>query len=319
MARRGRWCQTRSHLGLDVSFSSVSCPGAASCLAVGQDSTDGGFIDSWNGMSWTMAFNEQGVSLSAVSCSTPASCVAVGAGLQICSHSAVLVGGTWTAESVPDPGSDAFLYDVSCASPTFCMAVGSIQVGGVGWATGLTEAWDGTSWLVVPSPNYPEDDLGPGFIGGGILISDSCVSAQACVAVGYGGGGVNGSSLSYPGLAVVETWDGDCLVSHAHTGAGRTRGRRARRAREASRACRTQATRTASPLRLQTPDNAAPSRHSSRQPRRRSDPSSATSSAGALGRRGRSHRDRHRGRIAGLRRARHGGAAGGADWERHLP
>ncbi len=41
------------------------------------------------------------------------------------------------------------------------------------------------------------------------MISDSCVSAQACVAVGYGGGGVNGSSLSYPGLAVVETWDGD--------------------------------------------------------------------------------------------------------------
>ena len=123
--------------------------------------------------------------------------------------SAVLVGGSWVAESVPDPGSDVFLYDVSCASPTFCMAVGSIQVAGAGWATGLTEAWDGASWVVVPSPNYPEDDLGPGFIGGGILISDSCVSAQACVAVGYGGGGLNSSSLSYPILAVVETWDGD--------------------------------------------------------------------------------------------------------------
>ena len=195
--------------GLDVSFSGVSCPGAARRFAVGQDSTDGGFIDSWDGASWTMSFNEQGVSLSAVSCSTPASCVAVGAGASNLLYSVVLVGGSWTAESVPDPGSDAFLYDVSCASPTFCMAVGSIQVGGVGWATGLTEAWDGASWLVVPSPNYPEDDLGPGFIGGGILISDSCVSAQACVAVGYGGGGVNSSSLSYPGLAVVETWDGD--------------------------------------------------------------------------------------------------------------
>jgi hypothetical protein len=195
--------------GADVSFSSVSCPGAASCFAVGQDSTDGGFIDSWDGASWTMALNEQGVSLSAVSCSTTATCVAVGGGPSNSLYSAVLVGGTWTAESVPDPGSDGSLYDVSCASPTFCMAVGSIEVGGVGWGTGLTEAWDGESWAVVPSPNYPEDDLGPGFIGGGILISDSCVSAQACVAVGYGGGGVNSSSLSYPILAVVETWDGD--------------------------------------------------------------------------------------------------------------
>ena len=115
---------------------------------------------------------------------------------------------TWAAEAVPDPGGDGILYDVSCASPTFCMAVGSVQVGGVGWATSLSEDWDGESWAVVPSPNYPEDDLGPGFIGGGILISDSCVSAQACVAVGYGGGGQNGASLSYPILAVVETWDG---------------------------------------------------------------------------------------------------------------
>ena len=179
------------------------------CFAVGRDDTDGGFIDSWDGTSWTTALNEPGVSPSAVSCSTPASCVTVGGGPSNSLSSAVLVDGTWVAESVPDPGSDGFLYDVSCASPTFCMAVGSIQVNGAGWASGLTEAWDGASWLVVPSPNYPEDDLGPGFIGGGILISDSCVSAQACVAVGYGGGGVNGSSLSYPILAVVETWDGD--------------------------------------------------------------------------------------------------------------
>jgi hypothetical protein len=120
----------------------------------------------------------------------------------------VLDSGTWVPESVPDPGSDGTLNDLSCASPTFCMAVGSVQVDGVGWATGLTENWDGESWTVIPSPNYPENDLGPGFIGGGILIGDSCVSAQACVAVGYGGGGVNSSDLSYPGLAVVETWDG---------------------------------------------------------------------------------------------------------------
>ena len=194
--------------GVNVWLSSVSCPSASSCFAVGQDSTDGGFIDSWNGASWTMAFSQQSVSLSAVSCSTPTTCVTVGAGSSNSLYSVVLGSGTWVAESVPDPGGDGFLNDVSCASSTFCMAVGSVQVAGIGWATSLTEDWDGESWVVVPSPNYPEDDLGSGFIGGGILISDSCVSAQVCVAVGYGGGGLNSSSLSYPGLAVVETWDG---------------------------------------------------------------------------------------------------------------
>ena len=155
-----------------------------------------------------MAFSQQGLSLSGVSCTTPTTCVTVGAGSSNSLYSVVLASGTWAAESVPDPGGDGFLYDVSCASSTFCMAVGSVQVGDLGWATSLTEDWDGESWVVVPSPNYPEDELGPGFIGGGLLIGDSCVSEQACVAVGYGGGGLNSSSLSYPGLAVVETWDG---------------------------------------------------------------------------------------------------------------
>ena len=194
--------------GVNVWLSSVSCPSAGSCFAVGQDGTVGGFIDSWNGASWTMAFSQQDVSFSGVSCSAPTTCVTVGGGSSDSLYSMVLASGTWVPQSVPDPGNDGFLYDVSCGSPTFCMAVGSVQVGGVGWATGLTEDWNGESWLVVPSPNYPEDDLGPGFLGGGILIADSCVSAQACVAVGYGGGGQNSSSLSYPDLAVVETWDG---------------------------------------------------------------------------------------------------------------
>ena len=57
--------------GVNVWFSSVSCPSASRCFAVGQDNTDGGFIDTWDGASWTMSFNQQVVSLSAVSCSDP--------------------------------------------------------------------------------------------------------------------------------------------------------------------------------------------------------------------------------------------------------
>jgi hypothetical protein len=195
--------------GANVWLSSVSCPSASNCFAAGQDNTDGGLIDSWDGVSWTMAFNQQVVSLSAVSCTNSTTCVTVGDDTTTNSlYSVVLAGGVWTPESVPDPGNWASLSDVSCGSPTFCMAVGSVRVGDVGWATGLTEDWDGVSWAFVPSPNYPEDDLGPGFIGGGILNGVSCISAQACVAVGYGGGGQNSSALGYPILAVVETWDG---------------------------------------------------------------------------------------------------------------
>ena len=121
----------------------------------------------------------------------------------------VLAGGTWTPEAAPDPGAYGSLTAVSCASSTFCMAVGSDEVDNVGYGTGLTENWDGESWQVVPSPNYPDDDLGPGFLGGGILLGVSCASAQACVAVGYSdAGGVNSQGLGYPGLALVETWDG---------------------------------------------------------------------------------------------------------------
>ena len=141
--------------GDNVWLSSVSCPSVSRCVAVGQDDTDGGFVDTWDGTSWTMSFKQQGVSLSAVSCATPVTCVTVGAGSSNSLYSVVLASGTWSAESVPDPGGDGFLNDVSCASPTFCMAVGSVQVGGVGWATSLTEAWDGESWLVVPSPELP--------------------------------------------------------------------------------------------------------------------------------------------------------------------
>ena len=142
--------------GDNVWLSSVSCPSVSRCVAVGQDDTDGGFVDTWDGTSWTMSFKQQGVSLSAVSCATPVTCVTVGAGSSNSLYSVVLASGTWSAESVPDPGGDGFLNDVSCASPTFCMAVGSVQVGGVGWATSLSEAWDGESWLVVPSPITPK-------------------------------------------------------------------------------------------------------------------------------------------------------------------
>ena len=85
-----------------VWLSSVSCPSASSCFAAGQDDTDGGFIDSWNGASWTMAFSQQDVSLSAVSCTDPTTCVTVGEnGTTNSLSSVVLASGIWTPNPCP--------------------------------------------------------------------------------------------------------------------------------------------------------------------------------------------------------------------------
>ncbi len=58
----------------------------------------------------------------------------------------------------------------------------------------LIESWNGTTWTVVPSPNrptvHPSDEL----------ISASCVSAQACTAVGWGGSKGN--------KTLIESWNG---------------------------------------------------------------------------------------------------------------
>ena len=195
--------------GTHVDLSGISCPSATMCVAVGADS-NGGVVESWDGTAWTMAMSQVAdTTFASVSCSSPTSCVAVGNNDNSLT-SLVLNGGTWSTQSAVTPGTVAsnFLYGVSCASASFCVAVGSDQPPGLGWGVTLTEIWDGTTWSISPSPNLPANGLGAGDAGGGILLGVSCVSPQACIAVGYGGGGENSSGLGYPVLAIVETWDG---------------------------------------------------------------------------------------------------------------
>jgi hypothetical protein len=85
---------------------------------------------------------------------------------------------SWSIQSTPNPAGSQFgtLNGVSCTSATLCTAVGfddSPSVGGVTLAERLT----GTSWVIQPTPN-------PTGAASAQLSSVSCVSANACTAVG---------------------------------------------------------------------------------------------------------------------------------------
>ena len=82
---------------------------------------------------------------------------------------------------VPSPNltngrSSNQLVGVSCVSSTFCMAVGSAG-DGKGIHT-LSEAWDGSTWSIVPSPNVSGSTYD-------YLQSVSCTAGGFCIAVGY--------------------------------------------------------------------------------------------------------------------------------------
>ena len=96
-----------------------------------------------------------------------------------------------TMTIVPSPNADtgSYLSSVSCVSTSWCVAVGSTPSDSGNKP--LVEAWDGSSWSVVESPND----------GNSVLKSVSCTSASSCVAVGY-------IAASFVTEMLVQVWDG---------------------------------------------------------------------------------------------------------------
>ncbi len=87
------------------------------------------------------------------------------------------------------------LLAVSCASSSACMAVGyARQANGEYPQHALTEAWNGKSWTIEPSP-------APAHMSYVELAGVSCASPSACMAVGRGTHGA-------VELPLAETWDG---------------------------------------------------------------------------------------------------------------
>jgi hypothetical protein len=113
----------------DGLLSSVSCPTATSCTAVGIASNAANqpesIAEAWNGSTWTVHVitAAAGSAISGVSCLSATSCIAVGVGSSS-SLAAKWNGTTWTILTTADPAgsTDAILGSVSCTSAAHCVA-----------------------------------------------------------------------------------------------------------------------------------------------------------------------------------------------------
>ncbi len=144
--------------------------------------------------------SSRGDYLTSVSCTPGPACMAVGRffgpGEKTMAES--WGGSAWSAVPTPDAGDTTnvlisnVLNAVSCISAQACTAVGEYVAPGA-WQT-LIEAWDGSTWSIVPSPN-----VSPSL--GNYLDGVSCLSATFCTAVG--------SFITKQGdKTLVESWDG---------------------------------------------------------------------------------------------------------------
>jgi len=186
-------------------FTSVSCPSARACIAVGQSMTSSGgalnLAEAWNGSRWIIQpipdpAGNQGLLLNAVSCSSLRACFAVGFYDGKAGNSVALVerwnGARWRIVALPAAAKQVWLNGVSCPSARDCAAVGYL-IDRNGNLQPLAEAWNGTSWRVQPVPL-------PRKATGGFLSSVSCLAPTACTATG--------ASFGLTGAPLAESWNG---------------------------------------------------------------------------------------------------------------
>jgi probable HAF family extracellular repeat protein len=191
----------------------VACLSASDCWAIGYYYPDGidlhrkSLIEHWDGTSWIMvaAPKVSGAlydGLLGVACSSTSDCWAVGE-----FNNSILTqtliehwdGNAWTIVSSPNsvtaPQVNS-LSGVACASASDCWAVGYSQIATTNATLEQTliEHWDGSSWVVITSPN-----TSPVF--SNYLTGITCISSSDCWAVGHD---VDANAYQ----TVIEHWDG---------------------------------------------------------------------------------------------------------------
>jgi hypothetical protein len=188
----------------------VSCTSASACVAVGTSTTGNtttGLAERWDGTAWSLMPGPNPAPpgiltvLGGVSCVSATSCVAVGYHGAGPNHRAMTLierwdGATWSIVPTPNryvgPNADNSFRGVSCASANDCFAVGSSGNGGP--EVTLVEQWNGSSWVIVPSPNHNDNS--------NWLLGVSCPTTTACYAVGDA---YDNAGISHP---VMESWNG---------------------------------------------------------------------------------------------------------------
>jgi hypothetical protein len=215
-----------SFSGLD----GVSCSSATNCVAVGFHgnslSVPQTLAESWNGTAWSVvpspnAGGQSANYLGAVTCASAANCVAVGTyenpalvGVYVVNRNLVESwnGTAWSVAPSPNRGSYSnALSGASCTSATNCVAVGLFE-NVSNYSQTLVEAWNGSSWTIVPSPNVsmlvaPVVGMASAPDGNGYWLVDSAGDVTTHgAAVNYGSMG--GHALNAPMAHIVATPDG---------------------------------------------------------------------------------------------------------------
>ncbi len=179
-----------SAFGNGGSLSSISCPSAAGCVAVGADAEGDPVVVSGAPSSWSSASFRRlaaprsgaGVQLTGLSCVALTSCTAAG---NLGGNPMVLVGNpaAWTTTAaivVGHPsGSPSSLTAVSCVSATWCTAVASDGAATAGYLTGNPATWR-TATLLSFAGSAAR---------GASLAGVTCASTTSCVVAGTTGDG----------------------------------------------------------------------------------------------------------------------------------
>jgi Cutinase len=192
----------------------VSCPTAASCVAVGTYddaavSGDQGFILTRAGGPWSarqapLPAGAKFASLYGVSCATVSFCVAVGQYTDTSGSEYLMLltfaAGSWSSQRAPlpadgSPGAYAGLEGVSCPSVSFCAAVG-YYTDSSGEQDALLLKLSSGTWSAMSAP-LPEGTPSPASAG---LYTVSCPTATFCAA-----GGEYGSAQQN---SLLESWSG---------------------------------------------------------------------------------------------------------------
>ncbi|HXQ44620.1 MAG TPA: hypothetical protein VN816_08275 [Acidimicrobiales bacterium] len=190
---------------------SVSCPAAGTCVAAGSytdtSADDQGMFESLAGGTWTAATAPLGglspaagtnpeVQFAGVSCPVSGTCVASGVYVDSSGNDQGLIeslaGGTWTATTAPTSG----LSPSAATSPQLnlggvsCPVAGScVAVGGYSDTSGnrdvLTETLSGGTWTALTVPTAGLSPAAGTDLPAPALGNLSCLSATACVAVGF--------------------------------------------------------------------------------------------------------------------------------------
>jgi len=179
-------------------LNAVACATSTTCFAVGSSfgAATKTLIERWNGRWAPVASpNPPGatnVSLDGIACASASRCFAVGnytKGSRVKTLVERWNGSGWGIVPSPSPAGSttrSALAAIACPGPRACFAVGRSTPKSA-FAT-LIEAWNGTSWSIVSSPNPTAGTYE--------LAAISCSTTVSCLAVGLGLKGTTPTTLA---------------------------------------------------------------------------------------------------------------------------